>query len=245
MVGGQYLTLSQRFYTITRYVKDLIYEIVSVVAIIAYFVPLAIVLLKKLWQVTPFLLFALYWLLGGLVNLVDLEWFQASKRTIEITTVFYNMLDMPIVMAVLYITTSSTSIRKFIAFALPAFVVLEVVSVGVRGLNYEALKYTLAIGLLLILTLIVWEIILYLQKVVHTSRERGLLFIYAALLFEYGTYVIIYIFDYYLTHISSTIDNYLVYYISSLIAIVIATCGYLTKGIDKKPRFLGGGWTRD
>lgn len=225
--------------------KDLIYEIVSVVAIVAYFVPLAIVLLKKLWQVTPFLLFALYWLLGGLVNLVDMEWLHAGKRAIEITTVIYNMVDMPAVMAILYFTTSTSAIRKFIVIALPSFIVVELVSVFMRGLNYEALKYTLAIGLLLVLTLIVWEIILYLQKVVHTSRERGLLFIYAALLFEYGTYVIIYIFDYYLTHISSTVDNYLVYYISSLIAIVIATCGYLTKGIDKKPRFLGGGWTRD
>ncbi len=225
--------------------KDLIYEIVSVVAIVAYFVPLAIVLLKKLWQVTPFLLFALYWLLGGLVNLVDMEWLHAGKRAIEITTVIYNMVDMPAVMAILYFTTSTSAIRKFIVIALPSFIVVELVSVFMRGLNYEALKYTLAIGLLLVLTLIVWEIILYLQKVVHTSRERGLLFIYAALLFEYGTYVIIYIFDYYLTHISSTVDNYLVYYVSSLIAIVIATCGYLTKGIDKKPRFLGGGWTRD
>jgi hypothetical protein len=73
---------------------------------------------------------------------------------------------------------------------------------------------------------------------VHSGRERGLLFIYAALLFEYGTYIIIYIFDYYLEHISSTMDNYLVYYVSSLIALVIATCGYLTKGIGKKTRFL-------
>lgn len=223
-------------YTILYYVKNLIYEIVSVAAIVAYFVPLAIVLLKKLWPVTPFLLFALYWVVGGLVNLGDYMGF--SSRTVEITTVTYNMLDMPVVMAIFYFTTSSPSIKKFTRIIVPCFLAFEIVNLAIRGLNYAALKYTLAIGLVLTLTLIVWEIILYLQKIVHSGREKGLLFIYAALLFEYGTYIIIYIFDYYLEHISSTMDNYLVYYVSSLIALVIATCGYLTKGIGKKPRFL-------
>lgn len=216
--------------------KSLIYDIVSVVAIVAYFVPLAILLLKKLWQVTPFLLFALYWVLGGLVNLVDHMGFGA--RAIEITTVLYNIIDMPAVMFILHLTTSSPTVKKFTAVAAPGFLGAEVINTVIRGLNYESLKYTLAVGLLLVLTLIIWEIILYLQKITHSGRERGLLFIYAALLFEYGTYIIIYIFDYYLEHISSTVDNYLVYYISSFIAIVIATCGYLTKGISKKPRFL-------
>ncbi len=223
-------------YTILYYVKNLIYEIISVVAIVAYFVPLAIVLLKKLWPVTPFLLFALYWVIGGLVNLGDYMGF--SNRTVEITTVIYNMLDMPVVMAILYFTTSSPAIKKFTSIIVPGFLAFEIVNLAIRGLNYAALKYTLAIGLVLTLTLIVWEIILYLQKIVHSGREKGLLFIYAALLFEYGTYIIIYIFDYYLEHISSTMDNYLVYYVSSLIALVIATCGYLTKGIGKKTRFL-------
>jgi hypothetical protein len=217
-------------------VKELIYEIVSVLAIAAYFVPLAILLLKKMWQVTPFLLFALYWVVGGLVNLVDRM--DVSDRTIEITTVLYNIFDMPAVMYILHRTTSSSTVKKFTGIAAPGFLVAQIINTIFRGLNYDSLKYTLAIGLVLVLTLIVWEIILYLQKIVHSGREKGLLFIYAALLFEYGTYIIIYIFDYYLEHISSTVDNYLVYYISSLIAIVIATCGYLTKGIGKKPRFL-------
>lgn len=217
--------------------KNLIYEIVSVLAIASYFVPLAIVLLKKMWQITPFLLFALYWAIGGLVNLVD--HIGVSARTVELTTVLYNIFDMPAVMYILHKTTSSATVKKFTGIAAPGLLATEIINCVIRGLNYEALKYTLAIGLVLVLTLIVWEIILYLHKIVHSGRERGLLFIYAALLFEYGTYIIIYIFDYYLEHFSSTADNYLVYYISSLIAIVIATCGYLTKGINKKPRFLG------
>lgn len=219
--------------------KSILFNIVSAVAVVAYFVPVAILLLKKLWPVKPFLYFALYWLAGGLVNVLLVC--PIPRQAAETITLLYNMLDMPAVMAIFYITTSSLPIKRFAGIGLVAFTGVEVVNLIFRGLHFESLKYTLAIGLLLVLTLIVWEIIWYLQKITHTSREKGLLFIYAALLFEYGTYIIIYIFEYYLNHISSATDNYLVYYISSVVALIIATCGYLTKGITRGMRKMDGG----
>ena len=215
--------------------KNQIYQIVSVVAVIACFVPLLIVLLKKLKHVKPFLLFALYWTLGGLVNLIDFVHF--SKKSVEVITVMYNALDMPLVLSIMYFTTSSPAIKKFTKVAIPVFTAFELVNLVLRGINYDALKYTLAIGLVIVLTVIVWEVILYLQKIQHTGLEKGLLFIYAALLFQYGTYIVIYIFDYYLEEASTTMDNFMVYYISSLIALAIAICGFLTRGVNKQPRF--------
>jgi hypothetical protein len=215
-------------------VKHQIYHVVSIVAIIGYFVPILIVLLKKLWPTTPFLLFAAYWLLGGLVNTIDFMHLQ--PRTIEIVTVFYNSVDMPAVLAIIYFTTSSSSIKKFTRIIVPTLIALEVVNLSIRGINYDSLKYTTAVGLIIVLLVIIWEIILYLQKIEHSGIEKGLLFIYAALLFEYGTYIVIYIFDYYLEEASTTIDNFIVYYISSLVAVIIAICGFMTKGINKKPR---------
>jgi hypothetical protein len=217
-------------------VKHQLYSVLSILAIVAYFVPVIIVLLKKLWHVTPFLLFALYWLFGGLVNLIDI--FPPSRRTTEIITVIYNTIDMPVILCIFYFTTSSAAIRRFVLIAAPGYALVAISSLVIRGINYDALKYALAVGLLLVMFIIIWEIILYLQKIVHNGREKGLLFIYAGLLFEYGTYIVIYIFDYYLENVSSQMDNFLVYYISSLIAVVIACCGFLTKGISKKPGFL-------
>jgi hypothetical protein len=60
--------------------------------------------------------------------------------------------------------------------------------------------------------------------------------IYAALFFEYGTFVVIYIFDYFLPGTSTTADNFLVYYLSSLVALPVAICGFLTKGIKTPPQ---------
>lgn len=213
-------------------VKNQVYQVISYLATIAYFVPIVIVLMKKLWHVIPFLLFACYWLIGGLVNIVDL--FPVSKRLIEIVTVFYNSVDMPAVLGILYLTTTSPAIKKFTKIVAPMLSVFILINLIVRGWNYDALKYTLAIGLAIVLTVIIWEIIHYLQKIEHSGLEKGLLFIYAALLFEYGTYIVIYIFDYYLEDVSSTTDNFIVYYVSSLVGIIIASFGFLTKGLPKR-----------
>jgi hypothetical protein len=215
-------------------VKNQVYHVISLLAIVAYFVPIVIVMIKKLWHITPFVLFACYWLIGGMVNMIDLV--PVDKSIIEIFTVIYNTVDMPIVLAIFYLTTSSPAIKKFTRVVAPAFAVLELVNLVIRGVNYEALKYTLALGLIIVLTVILWEIILYLQKIEHTGLQKGLLFIYAALLFEYGTYIVIYIFDYYMEEASTTTDNFLVYYVSSLVAIVIATCGFLRKTLTNEVR---------
>lgn len=213
-------------------VKNQFYQVISLIAVAAYFVPIVIVLIKKLWHVTPFVLFACYWLIGGVVNMVD--FIPVSKRVTEVFTVIYNTIDMPVVLAIIYMTTSSASIKKFTKIVGPAFAVLELVNLFVRGVNYDALKYTLALGLILVLTVILWEIILYLQRIEHTGLQKGLLFIYASLLFEYGTYIVIYIFDYYLEDASTTTDNFLVYYVSTVVAIIIATCGFLTKTLNSE-----------
>lgn len=209
--------------------KNLLYQVVSYIAVATYFLPIIIVAVKRLWPVIPFLLFALYWLLGGLVNLI--EFIPLSKQAIELITVIYNMLDMPVVLAIFYFSTSSASIKKFNKAAAISYTVLTLVNSFAKGLHYDALKYLLGVGLLLVLTSIVWEIVAYLQKIKHTSQEKGLLFIYAAMLFEYGTYVVIYIFDYFLPGVSTSTDNYFVYYISSLVAVSVAACGFLTKGL--------------
>lgn len=216
--------------------KSQIYHVVSIVAIIAYFVPILIVMLKKQQHITPFLLFALYWLLGGVINLID--FFPVPKPAVELVTVIYNSLDIPILLSIIHFTTAAVPIRKFTRIVVPVFTAFELVNLLVFGLKYDALKYSLGVGLILVLTVVMWEVVLYLQKIKHTGLEKGLFFIYAALLFEYGTFVIIYIFDYYLEDASNTMDNFMVYYISSLIALIIATCGFLTKGVSRRTRFL-------
>ena len=213
--------------------KDQLFDIVSVLAVIAYFLPITIVLINRLWKHTPFLLFASYWALSGVVNLLDF----IPGITIEFRNTLgalYNMIDIPFMLCIFYFTCSSEWLRQFSKYSCISFILVESVNAYYNGINYEAIKYVVGIGVLLVLFIIISEIIYYVRKLEHSAMEKALLFIYSALLFEYGTYVIIYIFEYFIKG-SSVIDNLLIYYISSLVAIVIACFGFIIK--QKKAGF--------
>jgi hypothetical protein len=192
-----------------------------------------IVLGKKLWPAVPFRLFALYWLVAAIVNLV--EFIPLSAYAMELYTVIYNLLDIPLVLAVFYFATTDAAVKKFTKIVAPALLLTGLVNCIIRGFTTDALEYVLGGELLIVLGVIIWEIILKLQKIKLTGHTKGLLLICAALFFEYGTFVVIYIFDYLLPGTSTPSDNFLVYYLSSLVALPVAICGYLIKGIKTPP----------
>jgi len=212
-------------------VKNQVYHILSVIVTVASFVPLSIVFFKKLRSL-PFVLFALYWMLSGLVNLVD-RIPGITSKTLEVVTVVYNMMDIPIILAIIHFTTGSQTLKKLAGFASPLFLLSEIINFAVQGMNYDASKYTLATGLVLALIALGWEVSLYMQKFEHSEKEKAMVFIHASLLFAYGTFIIIYIFDYIIL-IGTSVDNFLIYYISSLVAILIASIGFLSKGASSR-----------
>lgn len=214
--------------------KSIIYQIVSIVAVGLYFVPMLIVIAKKLWPAVPFRLFALYWLICALANLV--EFIPLSAKSMDLYTVIYNLLDIPIVLSIFYFSTTSAAVKKFTRLVAPAMVAVGVINCIIRGFNTNSLEYVLGAELLIVLGVIIWEIILKLQKIKLSGHTKGMLLICAALLFEYGTFVVIYIFDYFLPGVSSSADSFLMYYLSSLIALPVAICGFLIKGIKPRKR---------
>jgi len=212
-------------------VKSQVYNIISVIAITASFIPIVLVLVKKLWKESAFLLIAFYWVLSGIVNILDKS--GIAKPTMDLVTIIYNMCDIPIVLGLIYFTTKSFRIKRFTMIAAPALLVAQLISFIVKGWNYDAAKYVLAAGLLMVIYAVVCELSLYMHKLQHTRHEKAMVFIHVSFLFAYGTFIIIYIFDYYVKVGVSSIDNFIIYYISSLIAIIIASIGYLAKGSSR------------
>jgi len=213
-------------------VKRSFYDIISVAAIFSYFIPILVVLLRKLWRDAFFILFAVYWLLGGLINMPDLLPGFSEELKSDMG-VIYNLLDIPLILIIFYYTSSSFMIRRYILFSLALLIAFEAVNFLIYGLNYDALKYSLGPGIAIVLIVLTWEIVRYLQKIEHSNRQSAKIFIYAALLFEYGTFTLIYIFDYFIPN-SNSEDSFLIYYISTVIAIFIALGGYLIIKIKKR-----------
>lgn len=199
---------------------------ISVLTVVAYFLPISIVAIRKLWKETPLFVFAVYWALSGITNLADKVPGIPENVLVNIG-VIYNMLDMPLVIAIYCFTTKIAGIRNFTRIVLPLYLLALCVNPFIQGLNYDALKYLLGLGLLLVFTTIIWDLVFHLRKIEHSSREKAQMLIDAALLFQYGTYVIIYIFDYFYVKASNETDNFIIYYISSIVALTVGSCAYL------------------
>lgn len=204
--------------------KDQVYRIISILATIAYFIPALIVIFKRLWKDTYFLYLGIYWLAGAVVNTIT----NIPGIPVEVISVLYNMVDIPFILWILWYTSFSSSLAKILRVVIAAYIIIELILVVILGVNYDAIKYIMGVGVLVVLITLVWEITLYLQRIEHSNREKSMLFIYAALLFEYGSYTIVYIFDYFIIP-ANQVDTLLIYYSSSLIAMSIACFGFLLK----------------
>lgn len=206
--------------------KFQLFDIISVVAVASCFVPLLIVLIKKLWRDHFFVLFASYWTLLGFINMMDvIPGFP--KKVSYMAGIYYNMLDIPFILTIFYLTTSSYLIKRFTPFAIVLIFLSEVISVVMADkLTYETIKYPLGAGVAMVLFIVTVEIVRYMQTIEHSNRQNAKMFIYAGVLFQFATFVVIYIFDYFVSAYNAT-DSYIIYYLSSVVALFIASCGYL------------------
>ena len=201
------------------------FHLISIAAVASYFVPILIVLMKKAWRDQFFLLFAVYWCVGGMINVFDVVP-GVSKHLLHNITIFYNMLDIPFMLGILYFTTTYNFIRKTAVAGIALLLLVQVISIIKGGISYDSQKYALGVGVALVLCIVAMEIIRYMQKIEHSTRQNAKMFVYAALLFEYATFIVIYIFDYILIS-QDRKDSFIIYYISTLVAILIASCGFL------------------
>jgi len=215
-------------------VKSHIYQIASVLTIVLSFVPTLIVLVKKLWRATPFQLFAIYWIMNGIINTIVLTPLF-SKAALESIIVVYNALDVPVMAFALCQSTTSARLKKLMRIGFGAFIAYELFCLMRHGLHYEALKYSMGIGVVMLMVVIVWQIILFLQQMEYATREKALLYILGSLLFQYGMYLVVYVFDYFVKDLPDQVDKFLIYYTASIISLVIANYGLMLKGLNKKP----------
>jgi hypothetical protein len=229
------ITLQITLLSINIYLE--MFHVISITAVASYFVPLLIVLLKKAWRDQFFLLFAIYWSVGGVVNLFDILP-GVSKQVIHSIGIFYNMLDVPFILAILYYTTAYNFVKKTALAGLVLLLLVQVVSIIKGGIDYDSQKYALGMGVGLVLCIVSMEIIRYMQKIEHSTRQNAKMFVYAALLFEYATFIVIYIFDYILIA-EDRKDSFIIYYVSTLVAILIASCGFLLfRKYERSPAYL-------
>lgn len=179
--------------------------------------------------------FGIYGIMAAAINFLDL--FPGIDFTIiERINVFYNMIDIPFVMLMIYSICSNEVVKKLMVFSVALYIFLQMVFFFREGMKYDALKITLGYGLGIVLLSILYTLLAYFRKMGLSGQQVAYVVILCALLFDYGSFIVIYIFDYYVEGYNIN-DNLLIYYISSIIAMLIGSSGMLVRGVKKSKKF--------
>jgi hypothetical protein len=211
---------------------SVLYAVISNMAIGLCFIPFLLLGWKKMRQVNTYWIIGIYWLLNGLVNLPELGIFTGSRWQ-EKLTLSYNLAETPLVLLVFGLASSGRQRRNMLLLIL-GFIAGEAVLISWKGYNFSSSTLIIGSGLLLILTCCITGLIKYVKKMEHTRFEHSMVFVYAALLFAYGSFMIIYIFAHIHSNaIGNGTDSFLLYYVSLLISAAVTSMGLWSYGIKK------------
>jgi hypothetical protein len=218
---------------------SVVYSIVSNSAFALCFVPFLLLGFKQMRKVNTYCIIGIYWLLNGLANFPSLtrQHATADHGWLRELALCYNYLETPLLLLA-FVFASSGRQRKQLMLILGGFLAGESILLLWKGCNLVSREWVIGAGLLLILACSVAGLLGYLKKMEHTRFENSMVFIYGALLFGYGSYLIICIFAH--LHSSETnynaADSFLLYYISLFLSAAITSAGLWSYRLRKKRR---------
>lgn len=216
--------------------QSALYAVICSLAIALCFVPFLFLSFKKVRQVNTYRFIGIYWFLNGLVNLPALRPIhqEGMRNFFARLSDCYDLADAPLMLLV-FALASSGKLRKQLLLVLSGLAAVELILVAVKGYTHSW-PFIIGAGVLLVLTYSVAGLLQYLKKMEHDKFENSMAFVYAALLFAYGTYLIIFFLSL-LPKSANTYneaDSFLMYYISLSLAAVLTSAGIWSYGLRSR-----------
>jgi hypothetical protein len=217
---------------------NVLYLLVSNTAILFCFVPFLFLIWKRMRKDKAYWMVGIYWLVTGLINLsylgIDLAVATRTSALEAKLNFAYNILDTPVLLLFFFYAASGKKRKNHILLSMLLFTAFEGLLLAWKGYTFETSTMIIGGGLLLVLAYCVTGLVEYMRTMEHTAFENSMVCVYAALLFAYGSFSIIYIF----THIHrgdfiDKRDSFLLYYISILLAALVTTLGLWSYVIRK------------
>lgn len=214
------------------------YAIVSNGAVLLCFIPFLFLGWKNMRKVQTWWVLGIYWLLTGFDNLLEI-WMTSGTPghhggPVHLLSFIYSLVETPLVLLAFALARKGRS-RKGLLILLVVFLAAETILIRLQG--NASLLSIMGSGLAIIILYSLTGLLGYLKKMEHTRFENSMVFIYASLLFSYGSMLIIYIFAHY--HVAAkpgnAMDSFLLYYISLLLSAAITCAGLWSYGV-RRPR---------
>ncbi|MBX2925982.1 MAG: hypothetical protein KF746_27555 [Chitinophagaceae bacterium] len=206
-----------------------IYQFIGWLAAIAFFVPLSIALYRKQIRNTFFTSFIIYWTWAGLVNIIFISGIVTNRQILFVVERTYNLIDAPVLLCLLFFALPLPVVKQKLRWFIPAYLVAEVIFIFITGLSGTAEIILVGAGIFAVLSCIIAIISFNLwgtKKIQSPGSPQ--MFIYYALLFEYGVSVITFLFNYIFPERNNTGDSFFIFHIATIITISIASYGFIT-----------------
>lgn len=205
-------------------------------AIALCFVPFLFLGFKKVRQVNTYKVLGIYWFLNGLVNLPMIKPIQQEgiRNFFTRFSSCYDLADAPLMLLV-FALASSGIWRKQLLLVLSGLIAGETVLLLAKGYTYSW-PVIICAGVLLVLIYSAIGLWQFFKQMEHDRFENSMAFVYAALIFAYGTYLIIFLLSYLPRSAGSynLQDSYLMYYISLALAAALTIAGIWSYGLRSR-----------
>ncbi|HET6255904.1 MAG TPA: hypothetical protein VFE32_17640 [Puia sp.] len=216
------------------------YSIISNGAIVLCFIPFIFLGWRNIRKIRTWWVLGIYWLLNGVDNLLEIlpaSHASASHAFVRELSIGYTLMETPLLLLAFAFARQGRT-RKGLLLLLVLFLAGETLLIRLRGNG--ALALIIGSGLAIIILYSLTGLLDYVKKMEHTRFENSMVFIYASLLFFYGSMLIIYIFAHF-RHAGGTngndADSFLLYYVSLLLSAAITCAGLWSYGIRRsRPR---------
>jgi len=218
-------------------IYTVLYTVISNLAIVLCFIPLFLLSWKKLRKDKAYWMVGIYWLATGLVNLPNFGSafaVQAGHTPLQDKLkLIYNLLDTPLILLIFLYSTPGKKHKKHLLLVLVLFMVMEGVILNWKGYDPVSSSMIIGAGMLLVFSYSVTGLVQYMRKMEHTSFENSMVFVHAALLFAYGSFIIIYAFIRIRPDSMDRQDSFMIYYISLLFSSAVTCLGLWSYGIRR------------
>ena len=205
------------------------HSLLGIISSITLFVPVALILILKLFSNRSFLALAICYFVVGVQNLLRQSVFGVPKVIYQSMSLVDNILEVPLMLLFLTFFSTSVLMSRRIITCIYVFIGFEAIILAIFGFNVKAIRIILGPDIALIVAISFSFFMRYVRLSVSNSKSIGKAVMASSVFISYAIFSIVYIFYYLVKNEQYQDDAELVYYLVSILSAILMTIGILVE----------------
>jgi hypothetical protein len=202
-------------------------SLLGMISSIALFLPVALIIILKLFSNRSFLALATCYFLVAVQNLMRQGVFGIPKSIYQSMSLVDNILDAPLMLLFLIFFSTSALMKKRIMTCIFAFLGFEAIILAVYGFNVKAIRIILGPDIALIMVISFYFFMRNVRLSVANPKSLGKAVMASSVFISYAIFSIVYIFYYLAKDVQYRVDAEFIYYLVSILAVLLMSLGIL------------------